>query len=420
MNNKELLSNFSLLYVEDEEQAKIGMQLILKNKFKHFIVASNGEEGLEKYSKYNTDIVITDIKMPFMDGITMVKEIKKINPKVKVIYTSAHSDSSILIKAIEAGADEYILKPINKTTLIFSITKVANDLLRDKLLEKNNQFLRLILDSQDNLVVVTNGKNILDCNSATLDFMGFDNFEELQSSEKCISDFFIDTNNYIKKDNWLNYSLENSNIEAKMKNARTNEEKIFVIKVTPFVMKDELPEYVVTFTDITDIENHKLKLEYMANTDQLTQIANRSKFKIILEKEIESYKRDKRPFSIIFFDIDHFKHINDTFGHKEGDNVLKQLSKLVSTNIRSSDMVARWGGEEFIVLCTNSDLLSTKLVAEKLRKLIEFTDFGITQKVTCSFGVSEFNKDLNEDLVIKLADDNLYKAKESGRNKVVC
>jgi diguanylate cyclase (GGDEF)-like protein len=419
MNNKEIFSKVSLLYVEDEQEAKIGMKFILGKKFKSLEMAEDGLDGLNKYKNNPTDIIITDIKMPNMNGIEMIKEIKKINPNVKVIYTSAHSDSKILIDAIEAGADEYILKPINKTTLLFSISKVANEIIRDKQIKRYSKFVRLVLDSQDSLVIVTDGKNIVDCNKSVLSF--FD--KDIDSiKEICISDYFINSAKeceFITKENWIDEIESQKCNKVVMVDKKDDTHKVFMVKLTPFILEEEnIKEYVITLTDITILEEQREKLAILATTDQLTQVSNRAKFKIILEKEIQRYQRENSIFSIIFFDIDFFKKINDTYGHNEGDNVLRDLSNLVSENIRSSDTIARWGGEEFIILCIDSNLENSILIAEKLRKIIEEYDFGLPTNVTCSFGVSEYISDESQECFIKRADNGLYKAKESGRNRV--
>jgi diguanylate cyclase (GGDEF)-like protein len=416
MRDKELFSKVSLLYVEDEEEARLGMKLILGKKFKKLQIASDGLDGLNNYKEYMYDVVVTDIKMPNMNGIEMVKEIRAINPNVKVIYTSAHSDSTILMNAIEAGANEYILKPINKTSLIFAISKVAQDIIRDKQINRYGKFIRLILDSQDNIVVVTDGKKVVECNKATLQFMQKD---DIAMCDSCICEHFIAEDGYLNKTNWIETLLQKEYTKVKMYDHNANQTKVYIAKITPFAFEDEDIEYVVTFTDITQIEEQREKLSIMATTDQLTQTSNRTKLKILLEKEIQKYKREKNIFSIIFFDIDYFKKINDTYGHNEGDSVLKELANVVNRNIRSSDTLARWGGEEFIILtpCTTKD--DAIKLAEKLRVIIEDNIFSIPKSVTCSFGVSEYIENEDEDSIIKRADEALYRAKESGRNRVL-
>ncbi len=163
-------------------------------------------------------------------------------------------------------------------------------------------------------------------------------------------------------------------------------------------------------------EGERLKL--LAETDPLTGLYNKGKFNEVLQKEIERAKRYKRPLSIIVFDIDHFKKINDTYGHKIGDDVLKSLAKIIKSSVRKTDFAARWGGEEFVILLPETDLEGARKVAEKLREKVEKHKFPGVGKVTISLGVAQLkdNEDPN-DFIVR-ADMALYKAKEGGRNRV--
>jgi polar amino acid transport system substrate-binding protein len=159
------------------------------------------------------------------------------------------------------------------------------------------------------------------------------------------------------------------------------------------------------------------QLQELSEKDGLTKIYNRRKIDEILEEEIKVAKRYNEDLSLIFFDIDYFKEINDTYGHKIGDEVLIDLTKLVTNNIRASDSFGRWGGEEFMIVCPHTDLHSAILLAEKLRKLIENNKFGGV-KITCSFGVTEIKEDDTLESFTVRVDELLYLSKENGRNRV--
>lgn len=180
------------------------------------------------------------------------------------------------------------------------------------------------------------------------------------------------------------------------------------------------------FKDLAKSVNHlidnysqqKQKLEIEASTDPLTKIANRLKFDTVFEEHVEVSKRYGGSFSLILFDVDNFKNVNDTYGHKIGDNVLIALAKLVTKEVRKSDTFARWGGEEFVVLTPQADLEKTLILAKKLRQKIEQYDFKEIGRMTCSFGVTEFKKGYSLKEFVKNADDALYEAKRNGKNKV--
>ncbi|MBT9589346.1 MAG: diguanylate cyclase [Thiobacillus sp.] len=170
--------------------------------------------------------------------------------------------------------------------------------------------------------------------------------------------------------------------------------------------------------DATERVKTEERLQQLATTDTLTGICNRRCFDETLEREVSRAARLSSPLSLILFDVDLFKRINDTFGHPTGDQVLAQLAGAVGGTIRAIDLFARWGGEEFAILLPGSDLNAGRLLAEKLRGMLEKQPFADVGQVTCSFGVTEYAPGDDMDGLIKKADRCLYQAKASGRNRV--
>ncbi|MBN1614077.1 MAG: diguanylate cyclase [Deltaproteobacteria bacterium] len=170
--------------------------------------------------------------------------------------------------------------------------------------------------------------------------------------------------------------------------------------------------------DITERKRLENELKIMADTDKLTGSCNRQKFEGVLLSEMERSKRYKIRLSMIMFDIDHFKRVNDTYGHQRGDSVLQEISRLVRENIRRTDHFCRWGGEEFIVLSPETSLVNAMGVAEKLRILIAGYPFEGIPRQTVSFGVAQFRPDDTLGSFVKRADEALYRAKGKGRNRV--
>lgn len=157
----------------------------------------------------------------------------------------------------------------------------------------------------------------------------------------------------------------------------------------------------------------------MAHTDPLTSIYNRLHFSNFLDAEIDRVKRYGGTFSIIFFDLDRFKQINDEYGHLVGDEVLKEVAEIVQHANRNADIFARYGGEEFIILAPATDIAGARIHAERLRRDIEHHRFNGVNQLTCSFGIAEFQPD-DDDVttLFKRADTALYNAKTHGRNRV--
>lgn len=161
------------------------------------------------------------------------------------------------------------------------------------------------------------------------------------------------------------------------------------------------------------------KFRNLAIVDKLTNTYSRHFFHEFYKKLVQKLSREEKTMVLIMADIDHFKEINDTFGHPAGDRVLKKIASIFVHNIRSSDIVARWGGEEFVFLIDNINLENGVKVAEKIRQIIEETEFHKGLSVTCSFGVdiiTQERSDLNE--LLSSVDQKLYTAKQKGRNRV--
>ena len=169
------------------------------------------------------------------------------------------------------------------------------------------------------------------------------------------------------------------------------------------------------------IQNNSEKLEDLAFYDSLTQLHNRRFFETKLLDHIASIKRNKENFCIVFIDVDDFKYVNDTKGHDVGDEILKIVSNILKESIREVDTISRWGGEEIIILLSNSDIKTAQMLTKKLKLLLENNikiQEILSYSLTASFGVTQFRKDDDIDSVIKRADEAMYISKNSGKNKV--
>jgi len=173
-------------------------------------------------------------------------------------------------------------------------------------------------------------------------------------------------------------------------------------------------------SDISERKQAEQQLREYAENDALTGVLNRRKFYEILEQEQERALRYARSLSLIMFDIDHFKAVNDTYGHAAGDAVLKRTASVVADNIRKSDILGRIGGEEFAILATETAIESALALAEKIRSALEKTDHDTVGIITVSIGVSAYDMGLSMDEFVRRADESLYAAKNSGRNRVEC
>lgn len=170
-----------------------------------------------------------------------------------------------------------------------------------------------------------------------------------------------------------------------------------------------------------DLERANEQLKQLSIRDPLTQTLNRRGFTEYAEREMSKFARTQQSFCLILLDIDHFKQINDTYGHELGDKILIEISKLIHGALRQGDIMARWGGEEFIILLPNTELTNAAIVADKVRQLLSKSNIQSVKQalqVTFSAGISEIAEGQSLDQCIKQADMMLYEAKQNGRNMV--
>lgn len=178
-----------------------------------------------------------------------------------------------------------------------------------------------------------------------------------------------------------------------------------------------MQDHFKQFEEITQILQQKNQhLTQLATKDLLTDIHNRHMFVELFSKELSQLKRQSNKLALVMIDLDHFKRINDTYGHNIGDYVLKHFASLVSTSVREADLFARWGGEEFVLLLRNAGCDEGYGVAEKIRALLETEKFEGVGQVTCSIGLTEVVDDDTLHSAIERADNAMYAAKDAGRN----
>ena len=203
---------------------------------------------------------------------------------------------------------------------------------------------------------------------------------------------------------------------GEVKNIKKDQsEIIFNMYVEPIFKDEKKIGYRTICEDITD----KKRIEILSVTDTLTGLFNRLKTDEVILEKIEGFKRYQSVFSIVLIDIDNFKLVNDTYGHDIGDYVLQEIATVLKSNVRITDIVGRWGGEEFLIICKGTTLENTYVLADNLCKAVENHTFKTVKNITISLGVSEFKEEDTLVTLFKRTDDALYKAKKFGKNCVV-
>jgi len=287
-------------------------------------------------------------------------------------------------------------------------------------LDKKNIKLQKLFDTQLNMVVISNGNKTTLVNKAMLDFFGIDSLSEFHKHYTDISEKFTPVNEYFnlkkvpKNKNWLD-ALEPLSGDKRVVAMQDVDNIAHAFNVS--INHLEGDKFLVSLTDISQTMLEKIDLSKKMEKDELTNTFNRK----FINKNISSIIAHLEPntyLGIAMIDIDHFKSVNDTYGHNIGDIVLKQMSNYVKSSIRSDDFLIRWGGEEFIVLIVTPSINSLFKAAEHIRVRIENSSFDTIGKITCSIGISlhKLGEDINK--TIEKADKALYISKNSGRNRV--
>ena len=398
------------------------MSLYFKKWGCSFYTAANGKEGLELFMEKKPPIVVSDIKMPVMNGLDMAEEIKRIDPHAHIILTTGVNDQDHLMRSINIGIEKYVLKPIRPKILLEALVQAATVILHEKEVEAENGFVRFVLDSSPSLMLTTSGREISYVNKTLLQYLGYESLETLRADCSNIEELLahmvkdpypaMDSRETVEE---IVAHPETSHTVYLQPHSSDRGAKAYSMSCNIF---PELGRRIYSFSDVTKIESERRDFEQQAITDGLTGMYNRAKIVELLSKEFIRARRYSTVFSVIMFDIDYFKDVNDIHGHETGDAVLMAITELSALNIRDQDILSRWGGEEFLVLAPETDLEGAKKLAEKLRERIAETSFGGVEGITCSFGVTEWDHEDNLDGIINRADQAMYVAKNNGRNRV--
>jgi diguanylate cyclase (GGDEF)-like protein/PAS domain S-box-containing protein len=363
--------------------------------------------------------------MPRSNHESFINYVNNITPENSVanfeIRTKSHGEIKWQLWTIQGIFDSE-----GKTAEYQCMGEDISDLKKTQAqLMDQKRYLQSILDSQDNMIIVADRSKIYEVNISFLQFFGFYSTDDMLKNFDRISGMTVEMEGYMKPEDAKTMWLENVTadmVEGQYRLIAFLQEgseniRYFSMRFRPLSIEADM--FVVEFSDVTALEERSKEFENRANYDPLTKIYNRRRFIELLDRGIQNAQRLNHDLSLVFFDIDHFKNINDTYGHNIGDEVLKALASLTSSTIRSLDVFARWGGEEFLILIESTTLENAARMAEKLRKVIMEYDFPEVKTVTCSFGVTSFYHGETGEAFISRADSALYRAKEGGRNRVV-
>ncbi len=436
--------------------------------------SADGQDGLRQVEEWKPSAVLLDLVMPGDDGIRVCESIRemKLPARPSIIIVSVKGDRDTIIKALSTGADDFIIKPFEEGELIarvraqLRISGFYRQIEDDKraletILEITNA-VSATLDSSEilNIIVtkVAEFTRALRC-SIILITKEDEGYVLASHEDPAVRELKIDLTKYpeIKKVIETRAPLVIDDIVNNPLMAGVREH-IMPLKgvstlIVPIILNDEVLGTLFLRSRKNERESfscqeidfcriianssyHALKnarlfekvmkekdyLREIAIKDQLTNTYNHNFFYSRLEEEFERSARYGMPFSLVLLDIDNFKRINDTYGHRTGDLVLKELAAEIKNGVRKTDMVARYGGEEFAVILPHTAAPGAADEAERLRQAIENRSYAglFNEIITASVGVATYPRKgvVNSGDLVNLADDALYRAKGEGKNRV--
>ncbi|MCK5384822.1 MAG: PleD family two-component system response regulator [Alphaproteobacteria bacterium] len=430
-------------------------------EYYEIITATSGQEALEKVATENPDIVLLDVMMPGMDGFEVCSRIKS-NPEtahIPVVMVTALTDIEDKVRGLEVGADDFLSKPINDTALMarvrslarlkmaldewrlrehaanqFGVVTEKTNLMqepiegarilliedkeydKDKIVDALSSDLSIVMAASDGVtamgMVASQEFDILMVSLNLKNEDGLRLCSHLRSNEKTRSLPIV----MIADDKDMSRVAHGMEIGAYDYIMRPLEKSELIARVRTQIRRKRFQERLRS--------SYEISLS-MALTDSLTGLYNRRYLEVHLGKLIENNNQSKKALAVLIMDIDHFKNVNDTYGHNVGDEVLKVFAERLKNSVRSFDLIARYGGEEFVVILPDVSSERAYMVAERLRRSIGDTPINCSVEegsisITTSIGGMIVESGIhNMEQVLERADKCLYEAKNTGRNRTI-
>lgn len=463
-----------LLLVDESAVERAVLKDFLASNGYEVLEASDGEEALRQAKSFGPDLILLDIALPNGIGVEVLRALRGDNGTLEIPIIAIAAEEGGVVQGFEAVADDYVTRPVRRPELLTRVrTQLRGKYLQEQL-EKEKRDLSAILEIAKAIsstlkpeeilsVIVRMAATILGALRCSLILVGHDGKHGyvLASHEnpdlprvKIPLRRYPEVREAIKaRRTVIVWDTASDPLMAGVR-ARLLDKDFASILVLPIVLEDDVVGTILlrmarsqrTFTErevrlceivaelaakalqnahlFQDLELENLHLEKLSLIDDLTDAYNRRFLFKSLDEEFKRAERSRQPLSCIMLDIDHFKQVNDSCGHDQGDRVLKELSALIMARIRRTDLLARYGGEEFVILLPSTDGEGAYAEAERLRlavKAYPFSGSGSFLPLTVSQGVATYPHERvksGHDLLVE-ADNALYLAKGSGRDAVV-
>jgi two-component system, cell cycle response regulator len=422
-----------ILYVEDDAfVARMAKRRMESDGFV-LTICEDGQEGLEQAKSGNHDLILLDHMLPNMSGLDILKALQPC--EIPIVMVSGSSELSVAVEAMRLGAADYVIKETDGSYLDLlprTINRVLNHM---RLLEAKKQADQRIAEQAETI------QGVLDNMDPGITL--FDEDLKLAAYNERYIELFDLPRSLVVEGTALMDILQHMESNAEFRDndrdgAGDALQSMFqagksfrvdharptgrVIEIRGGPMPGG--EFIASYTDITERKKMEDDLRRLATTDPLTGANNRRRYNEISERELTRCKRYQHPLCVLMLDADHFKKVNDTYGHDAGDRVLKALASVCVRELRDVDVLGRFGGEEFTVTLPETTIETAMEAAERLRQALAETrvplDDGQEITFTVSIGAASLH-DPDEKLadLLNRADQALYQAKQGGRNQVV-
>ena len=377
-------------------------------------------ESIYSITGYNETELISNKELSF-SSIIHPEDILFVQEKIKNALLSKKQDHVLEYRIVKKNQDIIWVKDsfeFIKDGAYVYIEGAISDITSQK---ESYEKLQKFIDTQKNILILTNGKTINYANKSFFNFFGYKDIKNFKEYHQCICEYFYQDDRFFhlgkitKDQNWLTIMNELPTKEQiVMIQGRDLIQYIFAVTINIF----EEDISIVSFADISGSMHEKFILEEKSIRDPLTNAYNREYFESNYQRKIIQAKNNKKQLGLAILDIDHFKKVNDTFGHDVGDYVLIELVNKINNFSRTEDTLIRWGGEEFLLMISIDSYQALFKVLENIRSLINNHYFQTVEKITVSIGGSIYVPNEAIKKAIKRADIALYSSKSNGRNMV--
>ncbi len=436
----EAFRNPRVLIIEDDADTALVASRVLRQRFE-VDVASDGLEGLEKWKKLRHELVLLDVMLPTLSGPEILHEILQLNPDQPVVIMTARCTVDVAEDLMLKGAADFVSKPF-RIEQLRRVCELA--VRREDYMVSNAQFasrLQSLQQSTDAFRKISEShQRILDTLSTVvleLDRQGrirfvnrawsrLTGFSQLESLDRTLASFIPldgDGGRHVwesRLDALISEAVHECRFEIRLNNKQ--EQNLWIECQLDALISDEELTIFGCLDNITERKKAQTQLEFLALHDNMTGLYNRHYFDGALRQMAAISARGKGRHSLLYIDLDHFKVVNDSFGHPYGDAVLRQIAALLASRLRQSDILCRIGGDEFAVLLVNTEPGQDRKVAEEICRLIQnFQSHVGGQQVNlcCSIGISQITgQAASPEEYLKQADIALYVAKRRGRNRI--